>query len=52
MAEEDVMVLSGACGGMFAVLSLICLQILVTKYLTSHMLSQKKCSFMSSKVWS
>ena len=31
MGEEDVMVLSGACGGVFGDLSLMHLQILVTK---------------------
>ena len=35
MGEEDVMVLSGACGRVFDVLYLMHLQILVTKYLTS-----------------
>ena len=49
--EQDVMVLSGACGRVFGVLSLMHLQILVTKYLTSsYFLGQKKPSFMTSKV--
>ena len=51
MGEEVVMGSSGACGRVFGVLSLMYLQILVTKYLTSsYILSQKKRSFMSSKV--
>ena len=48
---EDVMVLSGASGRAFGSWSLMHLQILVTKYLTSsYVLGQKKRSFMSSKV--
>ena len=51
MVEEDVMILSGACGRVFGVLSLMHLQILVTKYLTSsYILGQKNPSFISSKV--
>ena len=46
MGEEDVMVLSGACGSVFGVLSLMHLQILVAKYLTSScILGQKKALF-------
>ena len=53
MGEEDVMVLSGVCDRAFGVLSLMHLQIFVTKYLTSlYILGQKKRSFMSSKVQS
>ena len=51
MGEEDIMILSGARGRVFGVLSLMHLQISVTKYLTSsYILGQKKCSFMSSRV--
>ena len=46
MGEEDVMVLSGACGSVIGVLSLMYLQILVTKYLaSSYILRQKKALF-------
>ena len=41
------MVLSVACG-VFGVLSLMHLQILVTKYLTSYILGQKKRSYIRS----
>ena len=48
MDEEDVMVLSGACDRALGVLSLMHLQILVAKYLTSlYILDQKKRSLMS-----
>ena len=48
ISEEDVMVLSVACG-VFGVLSLMHLQILVTKYLTSsYILGQKKRSYIRS----
>ena len=53
MGEEYVMVLSGVCNIVFGVLSIMHLQILVTKYSTSsYNLGQKKCYFISSKVLS
>ena len=53
MGEEDSMVLGDACGRVFGFLSLMHLQILVTKYLTSsYILGQKNRSFISSKIWS
>ena len=51
MGEEDGMVLSGACRRVFGDLSLMHLQILVTRYLTgSYILGQKKPSFISFTV--
>ena len=48
MDEEDVMVLSGAWDRALSVLSLMHLQILVAKYLTSlYILDPRKRSLMS-----
>ena len=47
MGEDDVMVLSVSCAKVFGVLSLMHLQILVTKYLTS---SNILGSFLRSKI--
>ena len=52
MCEVDVMVLSSACGRVLRVLSLMHLQILLTKYSISYIMGQKKRSFINSKVWS